>query len=520
MPTLVITGHPSAGKTKFARILAERALIHSSQTITSTVVINEESSCPGRSKSECYTTSRAEKVTREALKSDFDRNCTSISKNSEKNPQGKKQQKLVILDSLNYIKGFRYEIHCIAKASGERHGIVWVLNDPNVCMEWNRKRREAEQIASSATCASSEAKSGAVAEKAVEDWYRDDDMVEELMRRYEPPDERNRWDKPLFRADVGSVVRKQQESAKNSSSSSGNNNKNVNNDIEKRADEEDTTNQKDKSSTDAVLSRTLYDMHSLTEAIGAENTENDSSSDEKLSKTTKKGAKSFKRSAASGFKRNPSRVAKPVAREGGANAEVGIKLGSGLTLEALESLNQVNSDSAASCGGDGGGFHLPTATSSLNAPSEEKKNNLNIPQSVEEHQPDTLEELADSILDAFLAKDVGRLKEGKSTAVLVNAGSNLLHNVDVTTQQVVANFAAEQRSAMALGSGLNSGRLRVPIGSDKKVVVEVRINRSVTLSELKRIQRGYVKWMSSHPPEDTSDIGIATSFLSYIESQM
>ena len=163
MPCLIVTGHPCAGKSELARKLQERALQHS--LIDKVVIINEESACPDHTKNQCYETSLTEKKTRAALKSAFDRAVGASSKKT-----------LVILDSLNYIKGFRYELHCISKAVGERHGVLWVLNRLDVCQEWNSKLP---------------------AEKA----YQPSALVE-LVQRYEPPDERNRWDKPLYMVDV------------------------------------------------------------------------------------------------------------------------------------------------------------------------------------------------------------------------------------------------------------------------------------------------------------------------------
>ena len=118
MPSLVLTGHPCVGKTTFAHLLAARALRHPSNTISNVIHIRESTACPDRTKAECYSDSHKEKTTRAALKSEFDRAV---------NERGSGGSTLVILDSLNYIKGFRYELHCISKAAGERHGVVWVM---------------------------------------------------------------------------------------------------------------------------------------------------------------------------------------------------------------------------------------------------------------------------------------------------------------------------------------------------------------------------------------------------------
>ena len=160
------------GKSKLAELLAKRALEHSSNSIQNVVIINEESAIPKSTRMECYSNSTSEKMTRGALKTEFDKALRQHSNNGKT---------LVILDSLNYIKGYRYELHCISKAAGEKHGVVWLIcnekNSIDRIKEWNNS-------------------------KLVESKKYTDEMIEQLMLRYETPDERNRWDKPLYRVDT------------------------------------------------------------------------------------------------------------------------------------------------------------------------------------------------------------------------------------------------------------------------------------------------------------------------------
>jgi protein KTI12 len=161
--------------------------------IDNVVIINEESCCVNQSKAECYATSQAEKATRSALKAELDRSLAP--------------RTLVILDSMNYIKGYRYELHCLSKAVGERHGVVWILNSVDVIRQWNDERYSEE-------------------------------LLNALIQRYEPPDARNRWDKPLYRVDLTPTT------ASDTPSSS-------------------TTNQ----AAQDALQRSVYNMHSLSLAI-------------------------------------------------------------------------------------------------------------------------------------------------------------------------------------------------------------------------------------------------------------
>lgn len=190
MPCLILTGHPCSGKSTFAAKLKERALQHPSKLIDSVIILNEESVCVNATKAECYASSQQEKATRSALKAELDRSLSP--------------RTLVILDSMNYIKGYRYELHCSSKAAGERHGVIWILNSVNVIQQWNNKEKRYPE-----------------------------DLLQELIQRYEPPDARNRWDKPLYRVDLTP------------------------------ANASTTTNQ----AAQDALQRSVYNMHSLSDAI-------------------------------------------------------------------------------------------------------------------------------------------------------------------------------------------------------------------------------------------------------------
>ncbi|KAF5190245.1 Kti12-like protein [Thalictrum thalictroides] len=102
----------------------------------------------------------AEKNLRGVLRSEVDR---SVSKDN-----------IIIIDSLNNIKGYRYELWCLARAAGIRYCVVHCDVEEDVCRKWNKEREEKR-----------------------ESTY-DDKIFEDLVRRFEKPDSRNRWDSPLF----------------------------------------------------------------------------------------------------------------------------------------------------------------------------------------------------------------------------------------------------------------------------------------------------------------------------------
>ena len=192
MPSLILSGHPCIGKTTFATLLASRALSHSSSTITNIIHIRENTACPDQTKSQCYSNSHAEKTTRAALKSEFDKGVISGGQNT-----------LIILDSLNYIKGYRYELYCISKAAGERHGVVWIqgtnAND-GLAKKRNGERKEMFLKGKADIDGQSEQINHS------DGYYEDDEMMDALVLRYEPPDGKNRWENPLYKVDVTSIL--------------------------------------------------------------------------------------------------------------------------------------------------------------------------------------------------------------------------------------------------------------------------------------------------------------------------
>ncbi|XP_061750821.1 protein KTI12 homolog isoform X2 [Nerophis ophidion] len=79
---------------------------------------------------------------------------------------------IVILDSLNYIKGYRYELFCLTKHAQTPHCLVYCLTSEDVSSEWNASRDAEVQYTH--------------------------EILKALVLRFEAPDSRNRWDSPLF----------------------------------------------------------------------------------------------------------------------------------------------------------------------------------------------------------------------------------------------------------------------------------------------------------------------------------
>ncbi|KAJ3132227.1 kti12, chromatin associated [Physocladia obscura] len=198
MPLIVMCGLPCAGKTRRAAAIAaeleavicaasadspktivpptaSKGKVHGSTVITPSydphvLIINEENLRIDRASA--YRDTTAEKLARAALLSAVERHLS--------------RDKFVILDSMNYIKGFRYQLHCIVKGDEDKYlffsaydtfmaGLgtsqhtVYCMAKPEEVISWN----------------------------AISSQYPPE-VLQSLLGRLEEPDGRNRWDSPLL----------------------------------------------------------------------------------------------------------------------------------------------------------------------------------------------------------------------------------------------------------------------------------------------------------------------------------
>ncbi|ODV73600.1 Kti12p [Cyberlindnera jadinii NRRL Y-1542] len=162
MPLVIFSGLPSCGKSgranELRRLLEERiaSLEGGEPGFNYKVVLHSDESL-GIAK-EQYRESVTEKSLRglqiSAVKRDLSRTT------------------IVILDSPAYIKGFRYQLHCEAKALSTPCCVVHVMASVEKCLEWNSKRSQDDQ------------------------W--DPELLKQLSMRFEEPDGQSRWDSPLI----------------------------------------------------------------------------------------------------------------------------------------------------------------------------------------------------------------------------------------------------------------------------------------------------------------------------------
>lgn len=151
MPLVVLSGIPCSGKTRRCQELVKYLEKHyADQPIH---ILGDDD------KIKHYSSSQEEKTLRASLKSGVERLLTTTS--------------VVMVDSLNYIKGYRYELYCLSKHLLTPHCVILCDTPVQTAREWNSGRGE-----------------------SLQSYTRQ--QFDALVARFETPDSRNRWDSPLF----------------------------------------------------------------------------------------------------------------------------------------------------------------------------------------------------------------------------------------------------------------------------------------------------------------------------------
>lgn len=152
MPLIVMCGFPSSGKTTRVRELKSHLEKEHSRIVT---IVDDD--VAGMEKNLVYAESRNEKQVRGSLKSAVQRNLS--------------KEHITILDSLNYIKGFRYELYCVSKEAQTTQITVFCETTREKAEQWNSERPVTEQY--------------------------QPEIFSALVDRFEAPKESQRWDRPL-----------------------------------------------------------------------------------------------------------------------------------------------------------------------------------------------------------------------------------------------------------------------------------------------------------------------------------
>ncbi|KAF9478639.1 chromatin associated protein KTI12 [Pholiota conissans] len=158
MALITIAGFPASGKSSRAHQLkaALDARIQGHDAPFKRVAILDDNAL-GLSRA-CYDESKLEKPARAALFTAIQRQLAPDT--------------VLIVDSLNYIKGFRYQIYCAAREMKLRTCTMFVVANPELCRQWNSSRQDGNAYA--------------------------EQTLDNLLVRFEEPSSMVRWDAPLF----------------------------------------------------------------------------------------------------------------------------------------------------------------------------------------------------------------------------------------------------------------------------------------------------------------------------------
>jgi len=158
---ITVTGYPCSGKS--TRTEQFRAYIQNriedkdyEGSLKSVVVISDDSLNISRTS---YDDAKQEKVARATF-------YTALQRELNRNT-------VVIADSLNYIKGYRYQMYCAARELSIRVTTVFTAATPEVCKERYQRISETNSTYNPST-------------------------FDNLIMRYEEPSSMARWDSPLF----------------------------------------------------------------------------------------------------------------------------------------------------------------------------------------------------------------------------------------------------------------------------------------------------------------------------------
>ncbi|XP_011301593.1 protein KTI12 homolog [Fopius arisanus] len=155
MPLIIITGIPSSGKTR--RALEIKSFLEDKNKKVEVLSESELVIKSGFDKNDFYMDSKKEKAIRSEIRSSVQRTLNS--------------KDVLIVDGSNYIKGSRYELFCLSK----------LYKTPQCTIHCDLPGEHAWLL----NC------------DREEDRYSRD-TFDALLLRYETPNNKNRWDSPLF----------------------------------------------------------------------------------------------------------------------------------------------------------------------------------------------------------------------------------------------------------------------------------------------------------------------------------
>ncbi|KAG7663481.1 KTI12 [[Candida] subhashii] len=163
MPLITFTGYPCSGKTKWAKLLQEQ--------LEKKIETAKQQGDQGKNFTVTYHSDETLGINHSVYEdSNLEKNARGTQISAVKRDISRTN--IIILDSLSYIKGFRYQLFCEAKGTVTPHCVVHVVAPLSKCIEWNGNANEDNK------------------------W--NEELMKQLEMRYEEPNSDSRWDSPLF----------------------------------------------------------------------------------------------------------------------------------------------------------------------------------------------------------------------------------------------------------------------------------------------------------------------------------
>lgn len=178
MPLIVIVGAPCAGKTTYAGKIKEYLQKEKQAEV---ILVNEENL--GLNKMDFYKDSNSEKMLRAKLKSEVEKWLDD--------------KRFVIMDSLNYIKGYRYELYCLVRNFKTTLCVIYLPRSLDFCLNNNNKIVSINSEKEITDNLEVKLDSLNIAKEEINQVYKED-MLKDLYSRMEEPIAKNRWDSPLY----------------------------------------------------------------------------------------------------------------------------------------------------------------------------------------------------------------------------------------------------------------------------------------------------------------------------------
>ncbi|KAL4783208.1 chromatin associated protein KTI12 [Aspergillus varians] len=209
MPLIILTGYPCSGLTHRANQLATRL------EETQSELFSSETLPTPKSKYKIHIVSTHDNVNHPRTVYDTartEKEARGIAYTRAKRMLGR--DSFVILDGMNYIKGYRYQLWCEAKSLGTSCCVVHVGTPADQCIANNEVRIQRKNASpESNETPSTPAEPNPESESRDTNTHPEDskdskdgessdpyppDLLKNLIFRYEEPSMHSRWDKPLF----------------------------------------------------------------------------------------------------------------------------------------------------------------------------------------------------------------------------------------------------------------------------------------------------------------------------------